>query len=76
MEAWIDAVRAELGIDTAVDTTAILDVARDAAHNVARPAAPITTFLLGAAVARGADPADAARRIAALAQGWVQDSDG
>ena len=71
MDAWIDAVRAELGLDVAVDAAAVLDVARDAAHAVERPAAPITTFLMGCAVARGADPADVAARIAALAQGWA-----
>lgn len=70
MDDWIDAVRQELGLDSSVDIDAILDVARVAAHNVARPAAPVTTFLLGAAVAGGADLADASRRIEALAAGW------
>lgn len=70
MDEWIDAVRAELGLDAAVDIDVILDVARVAAHNVARPAAPVTTFLLGIAVAGGADVADAARRIDELASGW------
>ena len=70
MDEWIDAVRQELGLDSAVDIDVILDVARVAAHNVARPAAPVTTFLLGVAAAGGADVADAARRIEALASGW------
>ena len=70
MDEWIDAVKKELGIDTPVDTTAILDVARDAAHSVARPAAPVTTFLMGVAVARGADVTEAARAIGQLAEGW------
>lgn len=70
MDEWIDAVRTELGIDTDVDVDAILDVARVAAHGVARPAAPVTTFLLGFAVARGADLSDAQRRLDALADGW------
>ena len=72
MDAWIDAVRLELGIDTPVDLTAILDVARDAAHNVARPAAPVTTFLLGVAVARGANVSEAAALISHLAEGWTE----
>lgn len=70
MDAWVEQVTSELGIDVVPDIDAILDVARDAAHNVARPAAPVTTFLMGVAVARGADPADVARRIAALAATW------
>jgi hypothetical protein len=65
-------VRLELGLDTAVDMNVILDLARAAAHNVARPAAPVTTFLLGVAAARGDDVADAARRIEELASGWTQ----
>lgn len=72
MDEWIDAVRLELGLDTAVDMNVILDLARVAAHNVARPAAPVTTFLLGVAAARGDDVADAARRIETLASGWTQ----
>jgi hypothetical protein len=31
---------------------AVLDLARDAAHGVARPAAPLTTFLVGYAAGR------------------------
>ena len=42
----------------------ILDVARDAAHGVARPAAPLTTFLVGYAAGR-ADNVDEAVRQAA-----------
>ncbi len=48
----------------------ILDVAKDAAHGVQRPAAPVTTYLLGLAVARGADPAQTAAAISRLADGW------
>ena len=70
MDEWVAAVSSALGIDQPVDLDTILDVARDAAHAVARPAAPVTTFLLGAAVAGGADPADAAAKIAALATSW------
>jgi molybdopterin-guanine dinucleotide biosynthesis protein A len=70
MQAWVDAVREALHLDVVVDVDAILDVARDAAHSVERPAAPLTTYLLGAAVARGADPAEAAAVVSALATGW------
>jgi molybdopterin-guanine dinucleotide biosynthesis protein A len=70
MQEWVDAVRAALGVDVALDIDAILDVARDAAHGVDRPAAPVTTYLLGAAVAAGADPGHAAAVIGELARGW------
>jgi len=70
MDEWIDAVRLELGLDDPVDVDAILDVARVAAHNVARPAAPVTTYLLGVAVARGADLEQAQALISNLADRW------
>jgi hypothetical protein len=69
LEAWTAELAAELGVDPgAVDVTLLLDVARDAAHNVARPAAPLTTFLVGlAAGLRGGDAA-CVRAAAATAQ--------
>ncbi|GMA34271.1 DUF6457 domain-containing protein [Demequina litorisediminis] len=52
---WVEALAGELGIDTAVvDVQRLLDVARDAAHAVARPSAPLTTFLIGYAVGQAA----------------------
>jgi hypothetical protein len=73
LDDWVQAAAAELGLDPAldaVDVMLLLDLARDAAHGVQRPAAPVTTYLLGLAVARGADPVDAAARLSALAARW------
>ena len=70
MQTWLDAVKKELGLEADVDVDLILDVAKDAAHNVQRPAAPVTTYLLGLAVGAGVAPGDAAAKIAALAQSW------
>ncbi|MCK7623857.1 molybdenum cofactor guanylyltransferase [Streptomyces sp. RS10V-4] len=75
LDEWITAVKAELDIDLDVDTAALLDLARDAAHGVARPAAPLTTFLVGYAAARqGGDVAELARRAAALADRWAAEA--
>jgi hypothetical protein len=64
-------VCAELGIDPSLaDTTAVLDVTRDVAHGVARPAAPLTAYLLGVAVGRGRPIAEAAARLSELAGAW------
>ena len=63
-------MKKELGLEADVDVDLILDVAKDAAHNVQRPAAPVTTYLLGLAVGAGVAPGDAAAKIAALAQSW------
>ncbi|MGW2549927.1 NTP transferase domain-containing protein [Streptomyces sp. NPDC001635] len=77
LDEWISAVKDELGIDLDVDTGVLLDLARDAAHGVARPAAPLTTFLVGYAAAQsGGGPeavAEAARKAAALALRWADE---
>ncbi|MFJ6797587.1 NTP transferase domain-containing protein [Streptomyces sp. NPDC091268] len=83
LDQWITAVKNELGLDLPVDTKTLLDLARDAAHGVARPAAPLTTFLVGYAAAhaaaRGADPAEAvaeaSRKAAALALRWAEEAE-
>jgi hypothetical protein len=69
LDDWVSELCVALGVPTdAVDVSLLLDVARDAAHGVARPAAPLTTFLVGlAAGLRGADAA-AVRDAAATAQ--------
>lgn len=78
LDEWISAVKDELGIDLDVDTGVLLDLARDAAHGVARPAAPLTTFLVGYAAARaGGGPeavAEASRKAAALALRWADEA--
>jgi len=71
MDEWVAAASAELGLspaDIRVDT--VLDLARDVAHQVLRPGAPVTAYLMGVAVGRGADPAVVAGRLTALAASW------
>lgn len=67
------ALAADLGVDIPeVDAQLLLDVARDAAHAVDRPAAPITTFLLGYAVAKAGDGTlqEAAQTLQRLSGEW------
>jgi len=68
LDAWAAELAAALGLeDLPIDIGLVLDLARDAAHNVARPAAPLTTFLVGyAAARRGGTPEDI-REAAAVA---------
>jgi molybdopterin-guanine dinucleotide biosynthesis protein A len=80
---WCAAAAAELGLAghelTDADLDAILGLAGVAAHNVLRPAAPLTTFLAGYAVGlrssadggRGALDGPIAK-LSALAQAWGQ----
>ena len=54
MDQWTAAVCADLGLDpSSADLRAVLDLTRDVAHGVARPAAPLTAYLVGVAVGRG-----------------------
>ena len=66
LDAWLTRLADALGVDASVvDVSLVLDLARDAAHGVARPAAPLTTFLVGyAAGVRGGG----AEEIAAATQ--------
>jgi len=74
LDDWTDALCAELGVDPEdVDKKTVLDLARDAAHAVDRPAAPLTTYLLGIAVGRGQPPTETAARLRRLALGWSAD---
>jgi hypothetical protein len=63
LEEWVTAASAELGLSEHVDLELLLDVAREVAHGVERRAAPVTTYLLGVAVGRGAVPGEAAAAL-------------
>lgn len=68
LEEWVARLATELELSpSVVDIELVLDLARDAAHGIARPAAPLTTFVVGyAAALAGGSPEDV-RRIAAIA---------
>lgn len=73
LEEWTALVCRELGVDTArVDRTAVLDLTRDVAHGVARPAAPLTAYLVGLAQGAGTAPPDAVERVSRLAKDWAR----
>lgn len=75
LEEWTIAACARLNLDRSdVDVARILDLARDVAHGVARPAAPLSAFLAGLAAGRAGGSTDAADAASAaisdLAAGW------
>jgi Domain of unknown function (DUF6457) len=81
LEDWLRAAIRAAGVAEADPALAgadavsvVLDLARDAAHGVARPAAPLATFAAGLAVGRvdgGLDDLRAvAARLTAAADGW------
>ena len=71
LDDWLRAVAAELDleeVDLSNDTVhTLLDLARDSAHEIERVAAPLTTYLVGVAVGRGAALGSAAAAITDLA---------
>ncbi|CAM5519194.1 DUF6457 domain-containing protein [Leifsonia shinshuensis] len=74
LDAWAGAAARRLGVSLEPgDVSALLDLARDAAHGVTRPAAPLTAYIAGMAVASGRTLEDVARElrvaIAEVAQG-------
>ncbi|MFC8798677.1 DUF6457 domain-containing protein [Promicromonospora sp. NPDC057138] len=83
LDSWVQALEAELGLPPGtVDVGAVLDLARDAAHAVARPAAPVTTYAVGyaeglaaagAMAAKASGGPDAAEKASDLAARWVTD---
>ncbi|MDQ6874376.1 MAG: DUF6457 domain-containing protein [Actinomycetota bacterium] len=74
LEEWIAAVCAELGIAVPIDRDLVLDMTREVAHGVARPAAPLTAYLVGLAAGNAADPpaatVAAVGQVVSLAQRW------
>lgn len=71
LDDWLTEVIEALGLDPAgFDRDLLLDLTRDVAHGVARPAAPLTAYLAGLAAGRdggGAEQLQAAvRTIEAL----------
>lgn len=79
LHRWVARLVEALDVDPdAVDIDALLDLARDTAHGVARPAVPITAFLAGYGVAtRGADRAafeSVTQQVTALVAGWADET--
>lgn len=71
LDEWTSRACAELGLDPAtVDVRAVLDLARDVAHGVARPAAPLTAYLVGVAAGQGQPLAATCARLSELAAAW------
>lgn len=73
LDDWTAAASVALGLEPDAvdhDHDLVLDLARDVAHGVARPAAPLTAYLLGVAVGRGLPPDTAVDNIRDLIGTW------
>ena len=69
LEEWMVQLAAELGLpaDFEVELDVVLDLARDAAHGIERPAAPLTTFLVGFVAGSRGGSTEEVRRLAGVA---------
>jgi hypothetical protein len=59
LDDWVTQVETALGTGSVTDAKALLDLVRDVAHGVDRPAGPLTAYLVGVAVGRGMPLSDA-----------------
>ncbi len=78
LDAWADALRELFGLDAEdIPIPLILDLARDVAVGVARPAAPLSAFVAGLAAGRAGGSPEQVRKavseITSLAGGWDSD---
>ncbi len=64
---WIDELCDALDVEVEFDEGLVLDLAREAAHRVERPAAPVSTFLLGYASALAGGSVERTEMLAARA---------
>ncbi len=84
LKEWVELVCRELDLADLVSLAdvqpLVLDLSRDVAHEVARPAAPLTAYLLGLAAGRSGDPEatadELAQRISLLARRWGEEQGG
>lgn len=67
LSRWVARLTAALDVEpAAVDIAAVLALAKETAHGVARPAAPVSAFVVGLAAGRaGGSPADIERAMTA-----------
>jgi len=77
MSEWVAEVCRDLDLrlaDQEATVTQVLDLTAEVAHGVARPAAPVTAFLIGLAAGRSARPdetvAELARTLGERARSW------
>ena len=69
LQEWAELAAGELGVEPpdAATQRLVLNVAREVAHHTLRPGAPLSTYLIGIAVGRGATLEEAARAVTAAA---------
>lgn len=76
LDAWTAHVCHALDLDPAsLDRDLLLDLTKNVAHSVARPAAPLTAFLIGLAAGRDGGGAEQVRAVCATVSRLVGGGD-
>lgn len=72
IEQWWAELCVALDVDAPTGPDAVLDLAADAAHSVVRPAAPLTTFLVGYAAGLAGGGPEAVERARVVAEALAE----
>ncbi|MFL6239089.1 MAG: DUF6457 domain-containing protein [Actinomycetes bacterium] len=75
LDEWVDLVCRELQVERP-DVHGVLDLARDVAHGIDRPAAPVTALLAGLAAADANALPAVLEKVRALLASVAEHSDG
>ena len=74
MDKWVKEICEELGLDAKdVDVEEILAMTKVVAYAVERTAAPVTSLIMGLAIAKGQDGKEVSQRIQDFASNWQKD---
>ena len=63
---WLLDVTDAIGVAAPADQATLLDLTREIAHGVERPAGPLTLFMIGCAVGAGGDVTELIARVRGL----------
>ncbi|MGV1037792.1 MAG: DUF6457 domain-containing protein [Candidatus Nanopelagicales bacterium] len=70
VDSFSEILASELGVAMETSTGELLDLAKDVAHQVARPATPVATYIMGLAAASGNDSQTIAAAVGRSIELW------
>lgn len=70
VDSFAEILSSELGVTMETGTGELLDLAKDVAHQVARPATPVATYIMGLAAANGHDSTAIAAAVGHSIELW------
>lgn len=76
VDSFSEILASELGVTMETGTGELLDLAKDVAHQVARPATPVATYIMGLAAASGHDSQTIAAAVGRSIEIWKSQQNG